>query len=347
MEFLVTLKELAAYTGLSVSTVSLVLRGEAGERSIPQATQDRVWRAVRKYNYQPNISARRLRSQAGGALIIAIFWTADFRTPLMVRFLRGFQEAALGCGGNLEIIIHPYKGDELCRERSLADMNMFNAAVIANASQADMEFLEGTAFRMPIVLYNRVSEKFCTAYVDEYRQGCIAAEVFASRGCRRAAVISAETPFRRWDSRTRGFIDTCGRLGIDVARVFMGDYTMAGGYEGGLALGGMPAPPECLFCPSDTLALGALRAFHKTGVRIPEDLEIITVGNGDPEVEEFAYASLSAVSFPIESMAAACLRLLLDVVAGKVSPPYSVVIPTEYIPRESCGEMKPAMHTGQ
>jgi DNA-binding LacI/PurR family transcriptional regulator len=345
MWFLVTLKELAAYTGLSVSTVSLVLRGEAKQRGISQGTQDKIWRAVKKYNYHPNISARRLRSQAGGGLIVGIFWTMDFRTPLMVRFLRGIQEAALACGRNLEIIIHPYKGNELHRERSLIDMNMFNAAIIANMSPADMEFLETTALRMPIVLHNRVSGRFCTVYVDEYRQGCIAAEVFASQACRRAAVISAKTPFRRWDERTRGFADTCGRLGIDVARTFMVDYTMAGGYGGGLMLGEMPVLPQCLFCPSDTLALGALRAFYRKGVRVPEDLKIITIGNGDPEVEEFAYTSLSAVSFPIEEMARECLHLLLDVVAGKASPPHSIELATEYIPRESCGGVGPAIKT--
>jgi LacI family purine nucleotide synthesis repressor len=258
----------------------------------------------------------------------------------MVRFLRGIQEAALGCSRNLEIIIHPYKGDELHKERSLIDMNMFNAAIIANMSQADMKFLEGTAFHIPIVLYNRISDKFCTAYVDEYRLGCTAARVFASHACRGAAVLSARTPFRRWVERTRGFIDTCGELGIEVQKIIMGDFTMAGGYRGGLAISAMPRPPDCLFCSSHTLAVGALRAFHKRGVRIPEDLKIITVGNGDPEVEEFSYASLSAVSFPVENMARACLNLLLDIGSGKVSPPYSIEIPTEYIPRESCGKYR-------
>jgi LacI family purine nucleotide synthesis repressor len=186
-----------------------------------------------------------------------------------------------------------------------------------------------------------MSDKFCTAYVNERRLGCLAARVFASHECRGAAVISAETPYRRWADRTQGFIETCGSLGIDVVKTIMGDFTMAGGYEGGLIISGMPKLPDCLFCSSDTLALGALRAFYKKGIRIPEDLKLITAGNGDPEVEEFAYTSLSAVLFPIENMAKACLTILLDVVSGRVSPPYSIEIPTEYISRESCGEYQP------
>jgi LacI family purine nucleotide synthesis repressor len=332
----VTIKELAADTGLSVSTVSLVLRGEAKERKISQATQDKIWQSVKKHNYRPNISARRLRSQSTNSLTIAVFWTADFRTPMMVRFLRGIQEALLACNQGIEIIIHPYKGNELHKERSLIEMNMFNAAIISNISPADMEFLESTTFHMPIVLHNRMSDKFCTVRADEYRLGYVAAEVFSSLSYRRAALITSQPPFGRWVDRTQGFIDACGSLGIEIIKTFVVDYTMAGGCKGGLLLSGMPVLPECLFCPSDTLALGALRAFHKKGVRIPEDLKIITVGSGDPEVDEFAYTSLSVVHFPVEKMAKACLNLLLDVVNGKVSPPYSIEIPTEYIPRESC-----------
>jgi DNA-binding LacI/PurR family transcriptional regulator len=53
------------------------------------------------------------------------------------------------------------------------------------------------------------------------------------------------------------------------------------------------------------------------------------------------------VVFPIENMAKANLKLLLDVVDGRVSPPHSVEIPTEYIPRESCGEAVPAAQAGE
>jgi DNA-binding LacI/PurR family transcriptional regulator len=335
----VTIKELAAFTGLSASTVSLVLRGEAQKRSIPQKTQDKIWRAVKEHNYRPNISARRLRSKKTGGLIIAVFWTSDFRTPLMVRFLKGIQEALVESGQNLEIIIHPYRANELSKEHSLAEMNMFNAAILGNMSPADMEYLESASFRMPIVLHNRISEKFCTAYVDEYRMGSMAAEVFASRGCRTSAVLTAQTPFHRWAERTRGFTETCEKLGIHVIKTFTMDYTAEGGYRGGLGVAGLPRLPASLFCSSDALALGALRAFYKKDISIPRDIKIITTGNGDPDSEEFAYTSLSSVVFPIEDMAGACLSLLLDVINGKAAPPCSREIPTYYIPRESCGPL--------
>jgi DNA-binding LacI/PurR family transcriptional regulator len=332
----VTIKELAVHTGLSVSTVSLVLRGEAAERKVSQASQEKIWRVVKELNYRPNLSARRLRSPNSAGLTIAIFWTSDRRNPMVVRFLRGIQDAIRACGQNIEIIIHPYEPDKLHTERSLTEMDKFNAAIISNISPADMEFLENITFHMPIILHNRKSEKFCIVWTDEYREGCIAAEVFASLSFRRAALISARPPFGRWVDRAKGFEDTCAKLGIRLVKKIIGDYSMAGGYEDGLILSGIRPLPECVFFPSDTTALGALRAFYKKGIRIPEDLKIITVGHGDIEVDEFAYVSLSVVTFPVEKMAQACFSLLLDVINGKVSPPHSIEIPIEYIPRESC-----------
>lgn len=53
-----TIKELAAYTGLSPSTVSIVLGGKAQQRKIPESTQRRVQEAAQALGYRPNISAR-------------------------------------------------------------------------------------------------------------------------------------------------------------------------------------------------------------------------------------------------------------------------------------------------
>ena len=75
-----TIKELAAYTGLSPSTVSIVLGGKAQQRKIPESTQRRVQEAAQALGYRPNISARRLRDpEAKESMVVAVFWTEDFR----------------------------------------------------------------------------------------------------------------------------------------------------------------------------------------------------------------------------------------------------------------------------
>ncbi|HST10173.1 MAG TPA: LacI family DNA-binding transcriptional regulator, partial [Terriglobales bacterium] len=59
----VTLRTVAEHVGLAPCSVSAILNNSAAGMSIPQQTKDRVWRAARRLNYQPNYSARALRTR--------------------------------------------------------------------------------------------------------------------------------------------------------------------------------------------------------------------------------------------------------------------------------------------
>lgn len=60
--FVSTIKDVAKRAGVSPTTVSIILNGKAEDRKISQATLEKVMNAVRDLDYQPNLSARRLRS---------------------------------------------------------------------------------------------------------------------------------------------------------------------------------------------------------------------------------------------------------------------------------------------
>lgn len=333
-----TIKEIASITGYSASTVSIVLSGKAKERKIPESTQEKIIKTARELGYTPNISARRLRSiSASKRLVLAVFWATDFRASMVVRFLRGLQQEVAESGTKCEIIIRPYTNGTLSEAASLKEMNMFNAAIICNASASDIEFLESTYFPIPIILYNRNSEKYCTVNVDSSRLGSLAAEVFLSHNKKAPAAITSEPVFSDMDLRIESFFGEFSKANISERRVIFQENSMRGGYEAAKQIANDKELPDCVFCASDAMAIGALKAFNKYGIRIPNDIELICVGNGEQEMEEYASAALSVVYLPMEEMAAFCFRILLDVISGKVQPPYSVVLPVKYIPRESCG----------
>ncbi|NLL34566.1 MAG: LacI family transcriptional regulator [Clostridiales bacterium] len=335
-----TIKEIAAVTGYSPSTVSVVLRGKGNERKILQSTQEKILTAARNLGYTPNISARRLRNiQFSKKLVLAVFWASDFRASMVVRFLRGLQREVAESKTDCEIIIRPYTNGTLSEAASLSEMNMFNAAIICNASAADIEFLEENEFPIPIILYNRVSEKYCTVNVDSTKLGGLAADVFLSHNKKAPAVITSEPVFSDMILRVESFYNAFEKQGITYRKTIYEENTMKGGYEAAKLIAESDSLPDCVFCASDALAIGALRAFSQCGIRIPDDIELISVGNGENDMQEYASTSLSVVHIPMEDMAAFCFRILIDVTNGKVQPPYSVVLPVKYIPRESCGDI--------
>ena len=96
--------------------------------------------------------------------------------------------------------------------------------------------------------------------------------------------------------------------------------------------------PDCLFCTSDYIALGALKALHEKQIKIPEQIEIISVGNGNTEQEKFCVPSLSVMSLPMEEMAEACLTLLYTRITSFDMEIHTKKFDVKYIARESCGE---------
>ena len=337
-----TIKELAAYTGLSPSTVSIVLGGKAEQRKIPPATCRRVMEAARALGYQPNLSARRLRDPNSPAgLVIGVFWAQDFRAPMMVRFLRGLRSAVQAQAGvSCEILIHPYVSGRLREERSLTVLSAFNAAIICNASAQDLAWLEQAHLLLPIVLYNRDSQVYCSVQVDDSRIGALAAGAFARRGCRRAGVFHSDSVFSGMETRTESFLAGCAAAGIAAGPVIRCPPTMAGGCEAAGQLAALPQDkrPDCLFCGSDALALGALRGFALCGLQLPGQLALISVGNGEREAEEYACPSLAVIPIPMEEMAQECFKLLLRLVRGEGKPPFTTRLPLRYLPGETCPE---------
>jgi len=339
---MVTIKELAAVAGVSPSTVSIVLRGKSEERKIPYRTQKKVLEAAQKLGYQPNVSARRLRVQSQESLVIAVFWASDFRAPMMVRFLRGLQEGILNSDQKCEVVIHPYKNNSL--NESLLSLGMCNAAIICNASESDMTYLENHTFPVPIVLYNRQSENYCTVNVNNERMGALPAEIFAARNHKHAILLSSDSTFPGMEVRVESFIRTAEQAGITTQTILV-ENSMRGGYEGGNMISRMNPLPDSVFCVSDFLAIGALRAFSKANFKVPNDLELISIGNGDKELEEYASTSLSVVHLPMEKMAEACYKLTLDLMARRIQPPHSIELPVVYRIRESCGDISDSPST--
>jgi LacI family transcriptional regulator len=333
-----TIRELAQAAGVSLSTVSIVLSGKSEERRITPETQAKVLDAARALGYQTNVSARRLRSQTDASIVVAVFWASDFRAPLMVRFLRGLQSAVLSSGRRAEIVIHPYHNDAL--HESMVALGLCHAAIICNASPADMEFLESFNPPVPIVLYNRHSARFCTVNVDDQAMGAMAARVLAGRGHRQVVLLTSDSVFPGMDARADGFVTTAEAAGLSVLRIHE-DNSAAGGYQGALAVAAMRPTPDGVFAISDAMAIGALRAFHQRGVRVPEDTELIAIGNGDKDQEEYAVVPLSVVHLPMEKMAVECFDLALGLVDGSVTQVRSVKLDTSYVQRDSCGGIGP------
>lgn len=333
-----TIREVAALAGVSLSTVSIVINGQAAERKITDATCQKVWDAVEKLHYQPNIAARKLRAPDMGTLTIALYWANDFRTTLLNRFLQGMQRE-LTARPDIELMVVTYPSGGLCRQPSLREGRRFHGAIIANASEEDIAFLEEQKFSFPMVLYNRESVHYSFVTVDERKMGRLAAEKLLSFGHRNICVLSSPHKFPYMRERDEGLKAAYAEAGYPIyeSRLIETESSLAGGAAACRRILDGAVPCTALYCSSDAIALGALRTLYDRGLKVPEQMSVLSIGNGEPAYAAYAIPALSNIYLPMESMAERCLQLALKQIAAHGGGNEQVYLDTPVYLRESLG----------
>ncbi len=333
---MVTIKDIAKFTGVSPSTVSIVLRGLSEKRNISQSTKDKVLEAAKTLGYTPNMQSKLLRSNLPNLPVITLFWDSTARQSILGRFLNGIQASIISNGYNYDLQVKPYSIGHLKESMTARTLMSSNGIIICNASSADIEFLEANDLSVPIVLYNRYSDKYPTVNMNDKEIGRIAADIFIRHEKKKPAIITSKPNFDGMTIRENEFKNVLFQNNIsDVKRIVVDD-TPSGGYKGALEICRLKELPDCILCSSDNIALGAIKAFNDKGIKIPKQLELISIGNGNKDLEEYSTPSLSVVSLPMEAMADACLTRISRAITELSLIPDSREFAAEYISRESC-----------
>lgn len=333
---MITIKDIAAYVNLSPSTVSIVLNGNGDKRKISKNTQKKILEAARKLEYRPNTQAKILRGGFSSLMTITLFWTYDTRLNMLSRFISGIERALLTTGYPYDLQIKPYQNNFLKDSLTQQILLSSSGIIICNASQIDLNFLDNFQSDIPIILYNRSSTRYTTVNMNDSVIGSIPAKIFLQHQKKHPALLKANATFDGMDRRTEAFIQHLTSNSITSTISITVEDSMRGGYDGATTLCSLPHIPDCLFCTSDNIAIGALKAFHDNKIRIPDDIEIISVGNGNIDQQEYSVPSLSVIHLPMEDMAAACLNKLYEAISLFNNNIESIEFPVHYIPRESC-----------
>lgn len=310
-----SIKDVAALAGVSLSTASIVINGKSKERKISEKTQERVLDAMQTLNYIPNVSAKSLRKGDCQKYIVALFWNFDFRGIMMHRFLFGLQKRIREENANMSIVVHPYRTGMLYEEEESFVNGEFHAAIISNADNVDLEFLRQHDFKMQIVLYNRISEKYSSVNVDNEEIGMMAADHLYQAGYRRPAIINALKNFQEAGSRENAFLKRMKELGAQFPEqaLISAENSVKGGFECGQRIldEHLAEDADCFFCASDSIALGMMNAWREKK-NIPDQVGVISIGNSDPQYAKYHRPSISVINIPIEEMAEGCYDFLKE-----------------------------------
>ena len=264
----VNTSQLASILNLSPSTVSLVLNGHGNKMRISKATQERVLETARQYGIQPKAHNSRLSKTDDKNKRYFITVMSPYLKGVknvLGSIIYGLQEVILEERLPIEIIFHPYYQGELRNCKKHLSSSYPDGAIITGLSDDDVEFLLERDFDIPIVLYNRATEKYSSVYVDDYDAGKQVASIFCDKGLKNVALITPHLKSKSSSLRQLGFLDGCRNFDMNIEPYHMqeDELNYDGGYRAAVRLLEHKVLPSALFIVIDNMAPGAVKALKE------------------------------------------------------------------------------------
>lgn len=331
-----TLEKVAELAGVSRSTVSRVINGQAGVKPM---VRERVLSVISETGYQPNLAARALASNRSGIIGVVIPHAVStlFGDPYFPRLLQGITQACNTNDLTLSLFLFHTEAEEEKLHGRLLTAGFLDGLIIASSHFSDPLFPHLIEYEMPFVVVGRQDRYPQANFVDvDNLNGAYAAVSHLLRlGYRRVAHITGPLDMVAGADRLAGYRQALldrGRAD-EPELVVEGDFTEAGGYVAMQRL--LAARPDALFAASDQLALGAWRAIREAGLRVPEDIAI--VGFDDLLPPDSGRPRLTTIRQPVQHSGMEAVNLLLDIIDNGLTPPRRVILDTQLVIRESCG----------
>lgn len=347
--------DVAERSGVSIATVSRVYRTPDSVR--PQ-TRERVLAAARELGYVPSGNARGLASRTTGVLGLcfpdyadpdaetaAALSDGDDDNAVMLysdQIIRGMERAARRHGYALLIAASLDGGPESLVAKVAGRVDGF--AVLART--VPTEDLDVISRRLPVVMLAGPREIDHLDHVEvANRDGEreLARHLIDDHGLRRLVFVGGEADSPDAEARFDGFRQACREAGLpvpDQPELRTAMMTQAEGARAAEALldradeAGTVRPEAMLFA-NDQMAVGALQALERRGVRVPQDIAV-TGFDGIP-LSRLVRPTLTTVRQPIRRLGEEAAELLVRRLGDRDRDPVSVELPVALARRESCG----------
>ncbi len=324
-----TIQDVARLAGVSTATVSRAL---AQPSRVTRTLRERVIGAVDELGYEPNVAARSLRTARSSRILVSV---PDISNAFYFNVIRGAEEAARQAG--YSIILGDTRNDP--------DVEDEYAAMLKTKEVDGLLFLGGrvpeTLRRMcakatpaPIVNACELSPDLGVpgVHIDNEAAARDVLTYLVSLGHRRIGVLSGPLEILLCQERLRGAQAVAAEARLPPLAVLSGPFSVQTGEELApqlLAATGCTA----LFCFSDEIAMGAIDALRRHGLRCPEDVSV--VGFDDIRFARVFGPPLTTIRQPAARIGQEAVRILCEILAGNTAPVRSVMLPYDLVVRKS------------
>jgi len=310
-----TIQSISDATGYSVSTVSRVLSGKAAKSRISEAAVELITAEARRINYTPNLLAQSLRTKKTHTIGLTVPGVDNpFFANLASIVIENLKQEGY----------HTLLADSRERVEDFEDgLKMFRSrnvdGIIAVPVGTKTAFLEDIADSIPTVLVDRYFENSSLPYIctDNLEGGQMAADYLIRKGYRNILALQGIPDSTASMARLEGFRNSiAAHPELSIKQDVVGyAFSEESGYKSVMETFGKGKSYDAVFAFSSTILLGAIRAFHELGLRIPQDVAIISFDNNG--FLDYLDPSVTRVEQPLAEIGKLATDVLMQFIALK------------------------------
>jgi len=335
----VAMTDVARRAGVSQKTVSRVVNGEP---HVTDAIRAKVQAVIEEMGFRPNAAARALVTRRNQRIGMVTMSTSLYG-PASI--LEGVDGALRGSGYHLSVA--RTQGDSVADLQAAIDelVTQDIAGLVLSEpidlGHPDLRIPSG----LPVLSFGSPTTDSSTTNpepdarpgqfvlgADELAGARSAAEHLLALGHRTVHHIGGTEGWSATARRVAGWRGALTDAGVGAPPVVHGDWTPRSGYEAATSLlrrGGVTA----IFAANDHMAIGAIRAVEKAGLRVPEDVSI--VGFDDAPEAEFLSTPLTTVRQDFAEVTRLAVHRLVSTIEGRPPAERRRLVPAQLIVRES------------
>lgn len=336
------ISDIARQSGVSVSTVSLVLNNKPG---VSQETRERVLRVAEEFEYPFRHTAPLDNSPRLETVGMVIKTDPDIlpqANPFYSKVIVGIEDACRRKGINLLFATVPVDENNRPLEVPHLLYNPLVDGLLLVGTSIDESFIATTGKRStPIVLVDGYSnpQGYDMVVSDNFHAAYQAVEYLLEKGHRHIAMVGGdENCYPSLKERRNGYLRALKENGIAEPYIANFNINKSKGYEETLLLLNDHPNITALFCINDDTGSAAIRAAQSMGKRIPEELSII--GYDDTYIAANTHPTLTTMHVDTVAMGRAAVHLLTLRLENPESACMTLTIHPTLVERETVGVLQ-------
>ena len=313
----VTIDLVAKAAGVSRATVSRVMNGTA---KVSPEREKAVKKAIAKYNFTPNATARRLAGGRSGLIALLMEESSEefFLNPFWGQVVQGFSSAIADAGLHPLLLIRPKSGTEDSLFSTLQAGQMDGLAIFS-WHRPLKSFEKMLDPKMAVVFGGDLggSKKYPFVDVDNVKGGYLATKHLIDSGCKNIVTITGDLKLQSGRDRLDGYEKAITSSGLKLNDEFIihGDYTQSKAEELIRQLLKKKVKFDGVFAGNDLSAVGVINVLLQNGITVPGKVKV--VGFDDSPVANKNQPSITTIRQPIRELGAQVAESLLAILDGK------------------------------